>query len=372
MSSISVFLTARIFRPLGALALVAPLLIAPVEALAQSNLCNQLAAQLAAANSGSGAAVSPRYRQYDDAVRQQRIQITKTQRIAKRAGCYRKTLFGATNRIGRCGRILDGIERMENNLAQLEEARQRYAPAGSSNERQRIIRRMKLEGCISGGNRQASTKPRKRRTLIEQIFGVRTYGDDGRRGVDDFGADLDLADRYGTYRTLCVRTCDGYYFPISFSTLPERFGIDEERCAAMCPGTDVSLYFHRMPAEDSEEMVSYPSQEPYAEKPFAFSYRKQVSPECRCRFSTANDVQNVDVENSAEAREADDLPRVGLPVFRQDPALDPDTRESRVARLSFERLALLMKGEQEDTELVAENQDGRRIRIVGPAFFPVQ
>ena len=27
----------------------------------------------------------------------------------------------------------------------------------------------------------------------------------------------------GTFRTVCVRTCDGYYFPISYSTSASRF-----------------------------------------------------------------------------------------------------------------------------------------------------
>src|SRR5260370_28605006 len=31
----------------------------------------------------------------------------------------------------------------------------------------------------------------------------------------------------GTYRTLCVRTRDGYFFPISYSTVPGKFADDE-------------------------------------------------------------------------------------------------------------------------------------------------
>src|SRR5690606_29512315 len=33
--------------------------------------------------------------------------------------------------------------------------------------------------------------------------------------------------RHGTYRTVCVRLCDGFFFPISFATTPDRFGADE-------------------------------------------------------------------------------------------------------------------------------------------------
>ena len=33
----------------------------------------------------------------------------------------------------------------------------------------------------------------------------------------------------GTYRTVCVRSCDGYYFPISYATTAERFAGSETK-----------------------------------------------------------------------------------------------------------------------------------------------
>ena len=39
----------------------------------------------------------------------------------------------------------------------------------------------------------------------------------------------------GTFRTLCVRTCDGYYFPISFSTTSDQFREDAHTCAGDVP-----------------------------------------------------------------------------------------------------------------------------------------
>src|SRR5687767_1671517 len=42
----------------------------------------------------------------------------------------------------------------------------------------------------------------------------------------------------GTYRTLCVRSCDGYYCPISYSTTREHFSADQEACQRMCPAGD--------------------------------------------------------------------------------------------------------------------------------------
>ena len=41
-------------------------------------------------------------------------------------------------------------------------------------------------------------------------------------------------------RTVCVRTCDGAYFPISFATVPARFPDDERTCKALCPAAEAS------------------------------------------------------------------------------------------------------------------------------------
>ena len=53
-----------------------------------------------------------------------------------------------------------------------------------------------------------------------------------------------------------MRTCDGFYFPISYSTVPAKFGDDEKVCQAMCPASEVTLYSHRNPGEDISQAVS--------------------------------------------------------------------------------------------------------------------
>ena len=60
----------------------------------------------------------------------------------------------------------------------------------------------------------------------------------------------------GTFHTVCVRTCDGYYFPISYSTVPSRFADDERSCQRLCPAAEVALYSFHNPGEDMEQAVS--------------------------------------------------------------------------------------------------------------------
>jgi hypothetical protein len=58
-----------------------------------------------------------------------------------------------------------------------------------------------------------------------------------------------------------------------------------ETCSAMCPAAETKLYFHRVPEEESEAMISLQG-EPYTALPTAFLYRKRrtetADPSCTC------------------------------------------------------------------------------------------
>ncbi len=85
------------------------------------------------------------------------------------------------------------------------------------------------------------------------------------------------------YRTVCVRTCDGYFFPISFSTSQDRFRDDEVTCQRMCPAAEVALHSHRNPGEDMRQAVSN-SGRLYSEMPNAFKYaRTEWNAACSCK-----------------------------------------------------------------------------------------
>ena len=86
------------------------------------------------------------------------------------------------------------------------------------------------------------------------------------------------------YRTLCVRVCDGYYFPISYATNRSHFNIDAAVCQSMYPPGEASLYVHRTTGEDARQAVSPETGEPLAEKSFAFAYRSIYDKSCAALF----------------------------------------------------------------------------------------
>jgi hypothetical protein len=79
-----------------------------------------------------------------------------------------------------------------------------------------------------------------------------------------------------------VRACDGYYFPISYSTVQSRFADDARTCQRECPATAAELYTYRNPGEDIGQAVSLGGQS-YTALPTAFQYRKEFTAACSCR-----------------------------------------------------------------------------------------
>jgi hypothetical protein len=96
--------------------------------------------------------------------------------------------------------------------------------------------------------------------------------------VKDKDDDGDSSD--DTYRTVCVRLCDGAFFPLSFSTTRENFDADAARCDKTCAGS--RMFFYKNPGETLDDMEDLKGQ-PYKKLPTAFLYRTTYDAGCKCR-----------------------------------------------------------------------------------------
>jgi hypothetical protein len=85
----------------------------------------------------------------------------------------------------------------------------------------------------------------------------------------------------GTYRTVCVRLCDGYFWPVSFAASRTTLDYDRRKCEQSC-GSPAKLYAARdveAPLEDmQDENGRY-----YGELKTAFVYRSAYLESCKCR-----------------------------------------------------------------------------------------
>jgi hypothetical protein len=84
-----------------------------------------------------------------------------------------------------------------------------------------------------------------------------------------------------TFRTMCVRLCDGYYWPVSFATYRDNFARDEQACFKSC-GASTALYYYPNPGGAPDDMVNLQGQ-PYKSLGTAFVYRTTYDPGCKCR-----------------------------------------------------------------------------------------
>lgn len=125
----------------------------------------------------------------------------------------------------------------------------------------------------------------------------------------------------GTFRTVCVRSCDGYYFPISFSTTRDRLEADEAACQRMCPAGDVSLFYYARRGERPEQMVSI-SGTPYTTLENAFRYRSELDESCICGTPLPDP-------------QAQLQPLPATPMARREPGEDPETLMNRRGMMRF-------------------------------------
>ncbi|NOZ33220.1 MAG: DUF2865 domain-containing protein [Alphaproteobacteria bacterium] len=241
------------------------------DAVAQSNICSRLDRQLRSLDSNRD------YRNYQQNVARARAGSEELKAMESefvRRGYQRQLNSG--QRLNRQGRALARtIQRARSDVARLVTRANRGA--GVARTREDILQEIARFGCRTGSSVTQRTE-RPRGGLLEQLFDRL-----GLRGRDNIiENDLDGFFGTSTLRTVCVRRTDGYYWPVSFSTLSEYLGQDAQLCQSQCPAADVDLYYYRNPGEGPEDMVNLSGQR-YADTATAFNYRTEFTAEFSCR-----------------------------------------------------------------------------------------
>jgi hypothetical protein len=202
---------------------------------------------------------------------QARREMRKAERELERRDCYETFLFTRSLRPSRACHQLDQNFRSASTRTENLSLELRQFESGGTSNQDEIVRALARNNC--GANYQQAARERNSFSNFWQD----NDGDGGRSTGNLFGG-LPFA----TYRTVCVRLCDGYYFPVSFSTLPTHFARDLEACQSKC-AAPTELYFHQNPGGSVEQMVSQRSQQPYTSLRTAFRYRKEFVAGCSCK-----------------------------------------------------------------------------------------
>jgi hypothetical protein len=89
----------------------------------------------------------------------------------------------------------------------------------------------------------------------------------------------------GGSRSVCVRMCDGYYYPLD--SVATRSGSGQGDCEQSCPGVAMGVF--RVSGDSVGEARDFTGRR-YSDLPNAFSYRSSVTPACSCHTASARPV----------------------------------------------------------------------------------
>ncbi len=330
--------------------------------LAQSSNpnCQRLEAQLASLDRGNNdPARADQIHRAEDAVNRQQFEVDRLVSQSRRMGCESSGFFSIFNNPpAQCGGLSRQIDQQRNALERLQNQLERLSGGTTERaaQRQSLLIALGDNGC--GPQYRSAALQGQQGGFFDRLFGGNTgmfSTPSGQMG--------------GTFRTICVRTCDGFYFPISYATTSDRFRDDEQTCQRMCPASEVSLYSYHNPGEEVTQAVSLSGQL-YTALPTAFSYRKALNPACSCRRpgeswaealkagGTDDTVAPGDVVVTEQNAKRLSQPRIGADgkPIRPDPrTAAPETPQAAIAEAP---------GEIDPAK--------RKVRTVGPTFLPVR
>jgi hypothetical protein len=343
----------------------------PQQQPPRSRACTQLEAQLAAFDRGANdPARAEQIRRLEDSIAKQQTELDRNLATSRRIGCEGGFfLFG---RPAQCGPLNSQIQTQRTNLdraeASLQQLQSVNAPEHES-QRRAILVALSQNDC-GPQYRAAVTAAQPRGGLFESLFGPNSIFTSPGPGP---GGDLQQS---GTYRTICVRTCDGYYYPISFSANPAKFTDDAKVCARSCPNAEVALYAHRNPGEDVNQALSTATQQPYTSLPNAFKYRTAFDASCSCRApgeSWANALRQADesIQQGDVVVTEDRARQLSLPRFdAQGKPIrpEPKAKQPTPAAVPSATPAATPAPDNEPSK----PDPNRKVRAVGPTFIPAR
>jgi hypothetical protein len=267
---------------LAAILIASWAMVSAAAAQTDPRICAGLEAQLDRMNRG---AASPDAQRYQQALAQQRAQIDRALTMSDRMHCSGGGFLFGPSPAPQCPQLQNRIAQMQQNAHALE-AQLRQRQGGDPRlaaARRSVLAALSQNGCGSqyAGYQERQQRPRG---LFDLLFGNR--GDDEAPPAPNGPITLpeQNAPRSSTYRTVCVRKADGFFYPISFATTRNNFERDAQICRRTCPGTPAALYAYPNPGGSMKDAVSIDGQ-PYKDLPNAFLYKKKFVAGVSCKPS---------------------------------------------------------------------------------------
>lgn len=335
-------------------------------------MCPRLEAQLAMIDRGGGGdpAKDEQIRRYQEAAAKQQGELDRVTSQAKRMGCDSSGFFSLfSGQSAQCGPVNNRIQQMRANLDQITTSLERlrgggFGDAERDNQRRSVLQALAQNNC----GPQYANAVRGPGNFLDNLFG-------NNNSIPNVPS-ADLGPQSGTFRTVCVRSCDGAYFPISFATVPARFPDDEKTCKNLCPAAEATLYAYRNPGEDMNQAVSINGQ-PYSSSPNAFRYRQEFNPSCACKAvgqTWSDALKSIDDKAAAEQQgdiivTEESAKKMSRPLPKAAPVAAKKGAAPAAGAAASTPAPDVPAAAAPSTGTASENKS---IRSVGPTFIPAR
>jgi hypothetical protein len=328
-------------------------------------VCTRLEGQLAAIDrAGADPARAEQARRIEETLGRQQGDLDRVQSQFQRLGCQPPSLLSIfVSQPPQCSALNGQIQQMRATIDRSQADLQRTRRGGEDDmQRQGVIGALAQNNCGAQYQRAAAAAAPQQRGFFETLF-----GGPGSVIAPPAQGDYPQVGASG-YRTLCVRTCDGYYFPISNSTSSTRFAEDEQACQKLCPASEVALYSHRNPGEDIAQAVANNGRL-YKDMQNAFRYRREFVATCGCRLPGQSWADALGQIRDSTVERGDIVVTEEKAKAMSQPAA-PATRTAAPAapRGDAKRTA---PADAADTGATPDADPSKRnVRAVGPTFIP--
>ena len=335
----------------------------PNPATTSNPVCVRLESQLTALTQGSVDPVrAEQIKRTEDAIAKQQADLDRIVAQAHKAGCAGQGFFAFFSALSpQCGPITSQIQQMRGTLDRMISDLEplKNGNTGQEGQRRALIGQLAQNNCGAQYTAAANSWGGPQ-GFFDALFGG-TIVNPGGDGAPS-----------GTYHTVCVRACDGFYFPISYSTVPSRFTDDARACQRLCPAAEAELYSFHNPGEDMQQAVSISGQA-YTALPNAFRYRKEVVAGCSCRRpgqSWADALKNADDSSTLESGDIVVTDQNAKALSQPKPSGKPGASTPPASAVSA--AAAAPASPNATTSTVGTDNSKRTVRTVGPPFLSSQ
>ncbi|WP_170854891.1 DUF2865 domain-containing protein [Xaviernesmea oryzae] len=308
----------------------------------------------------------------------------------RRLGCTSGSIvvIGGTDEAS-CDALNERIVTLVRDIDGMKAERLHASSHGDDEQRRRILAAIDVNRCEDKDS--ASALPVSASGEEGSRYSDRPQAEDAlppgssADGLGDDGPPLRLRGRpgmgwqtEGTVRTLCVRTCDGAFFPISSQATSGDFARDAETCRQRCPGAPTALYYHALETQEAEDMVSAETGAPYRDLPTAFAYKLRDPSEpssCGCQLSTATGPAQSQPGDPGKTRNSSMLSITTLPESETSaPSATPDSAAIHPLDTAPVNAAQAERAASPPASPSPERpyDPSRRVRQIGPSFLPAQ